>query len=888
MGKKQLIFNGIKSYDDLGVVIQTTPDYKYPEKDVTATHIQGRDGDILVDNGSYRNTTRSYTLGVGYSLGSAKPSFIENAEQLTKWLEGTPGYHRLEDDYDPDVYRLAEYKAGGSFTDIYDGATSFSVDFDCKPQRFLKSGEREVTFNSSSASITNPTGYSSLPVIKITGLSSDSATATIFSVVDSDGNKVSDITIKDIPGDELTIDSEQQSVYAGSKDMSAYTNMNGKDFPKLKKGTSKLTVSKYNRETISIKKYTDVLKDNYSECDIVYSPYDKVLEQRQKSTVIPSLNTIKIKNQDVFYAEGYSLLAQEKGESFTFKSFNTILSEQSFSGTFLTSDAEGNGDMILSSGFAKLKKNADGKTFDYVVPDTLSGNGGGYYYGPKDKKWMFHKVGEAIVSQCTLDSQVTIKYCPAKKKSDGKFDMDLKYGNAPTYECPDWITFKIDYDSNGSPNKVSFMTAKSGWYYTEKTGILSKLSMNRSGWANYNAGEVLDTISWSLINKDFRNFGGSATQTFTYKHIDELPQYDDVYEYKTDSNGNKKKVLNTACPVTVAGSLDTPSYKAKKAGWFRANDSGITNDDDEKYVSWVYLNAGDPITVGVKTKITESNTFYFIEGTSVVNYKKTSGWPDWLDPNPVSKTSGADIVNATAITFKVKKAAKYRYKYKDTSTGDDVWSDWTDLSEGAEIPHEFAPNESATIAMIEELPTDYSDDGITDDSLKSYNLSFNKKRKKEGLPSWLGFEWIPGNDTDSDVNNDDPKYKLLANQDGYYKFDSNLNWKYYKKGEELNTNAYTDDTSVYFLKELPEYPSNEIYTSSVTKSETGNPTQVTFTISKSGYYKLDSSIYLKYYEAGKTLITSDVNTSHVLEHYYGTDDAISGITITVKPNWWML
>ena len=39
-----------KTSEDFGLVVQTPPTYSYPERDVTITHIPGRDGDIIIDN----------------------------------------------------------------------------------------------------------------------------------------------------------------------------------------------------------------------------------------------------------------------------------------------------------------------------------------------------------------------------------------------------------------------------------------------------------------------------------------------------------------------------------------------------------------------------------------------------------------------------------------------------------------------------------------------------------------------------------------------------------------------------------------------------------------------------------------------------------------------
>ena len=142
--KGKLIFNDVSS-EDLGVVIQTPPIYEYPERVYSSANIPGRNGDLVIDEKSYKNVERTYDLAKGFG---AQKHYVPNAEKLLEWLTSAKGHYvRLEDTYDPDVYRLAMYTKSGSFTNYYDQALSFKVTFECKPQRFLKSGEEIIEFN---------------------------------------------------------------------------------------------------------------------------------------------------------------------------------------------------------------------------------------------------------------------------------------------------------------------------------------------------------------------------------------------------------------------------------------------------------------------------------------------------------------------------------------------------------------------------------------------------------------------------------------------------------------------------------------------------------------------------------------------------------------------
>lgn len=78
------------------------------------------------------------------------------------------GYKRLEDTLHPDEYRLA-YLAGPLEPETipYNRAGTFALDFGCKPQRFLKSGEDVLTVVSG-GKLYNPTGCAALPLIRLT------------------------------------------------------------------------------------------------------------------------------------------------------------------------------------------------------------------------------------------------------------------------------------------------------------------------------------------------------------------------------------------------------------------------------------------------------------------------------------------------------------------------------------------------------------------------------------------------------------------------------------------------------------------------------------------------------------------------------------------------
>ena len=218
-----VIFNGISS-QDLHIQVQTEPDYDFPEKDYEVTHVPGRNGDIVIDQGPWQNVSRKYNL----AMDAVKISYTEVASKLVQWLHSASGYARLEDSYEPDFYRMAMYKDSGSISNIYNKAGQIEVEFTCKPQRYFKSGEVADIFTTSTE-YRNPTDFPAKPLIKIHGSGSGTVGIGTYTV-----------TINDIL-DGMIVDSEQQDTY---KDQ---TNCNSRvsiaEYPKLVSGNNVISIS---------------------------------------------------------------------------------------------------------------------------------------------------------------------------------------------------------------------------------------------------------------------------------------------------------------------------------------------------------------------------------------------------------------------------------------------------------------------------------------------------------------------------------------------------------------------------------------------------------------------------------------------------------------------
>ena len=214
-----IIFNN-KSSADCRIQVAHPPGYAYPERDYTITHIPGRNGDIIQDNGCYKNVERTYEV----SFDAPNEDFATYANAVSAWLHSTTGYARLEDSYEPNYYRMATYQESNIFENLYNQAGTATIVFECKPQRFLKTGDNTITIQNS-LTIMNPTGFEAYPLFKVTGTSG---------VLTVNGNS---ITFSSIDG-FVMLDCELQDAYKES--VNKNSTISG-TFPVLRSGSNTIS-----------------------------------------------------------------------------------------------------------------------------------------------------------------------------------------------------------------------------------------------------------------------------------------------------------------------------------------------------------------------------------------------------------------------------------------------------------------------------------------------------------------------------------------------------------------------------------------------------------------------------------------------------------------------
>lgn len=226
-----VVYNGVSS-EEMGIVVEHPPKYSFPQRDFEVTHVPGRNGDVVFDTGSYQNVPREYEI----AIGDENKDFTPQANLISEWLHSSRGYARLEDTYEPEYYRLAMYQEEGEIENLLQHMGRITVKFNCKPQRFLKSGDVTIAFNQNNSLLVNPTKFPSRPIIKVFG--SGSGVLNVNNVATGKHYKVDISAINEF----VVIDSDIMDAYKGTENKNSTISLSS-GFPMLDKDLNRISWS---------------------------------------------------------------------------------------------------------------------------------------------------------------------------------------------------------------------------------------------------------------------------------------------------------------------------------------------------------------------------------------------------------------------------------------------------------------------------------------------------------------------------------------------------------------------------------------------------------------------------------------------------------------------
>ena len=160
-----IIYDG-KSSSDFGIIVEAFPAMNHGAKRGEPYQIAGRNGVFYDEDGTFDNYVQAYQIAIREGL--FRPADKRCAD-IQAWLSGS-GFKRLEDSFEPEFFKLARYAGPLNVEQILGHVGRCTLEFECQPERWLKSGETPVDLSSSST-IENPTAYTAKPGIAVFGSS---------------------------------------------------------------------------------------------------------------------------------------------------------------------------------------------------------------------------------------------------------------------------------------------------------------------------------------------------------------------------------------------------------------------------------------------------------------------------------------------------------------------------------------------------------------------------------------------------------------------------------------------------------------------------------------------------------------------------------------------
>ena len=229
-----IYYNGQCS-TDFGIIVEDYPAINHGARRGEGYQIAGRNGTFYPDEMTYNNYVQSYNIAIREKNRGA----AARCGDIAAWLmaASTPsGFLRLEDTFEPEFYKMARYAGPLNIEQIMGRYGRCTLEFECQPERWLKSGQDPITASSSSLTIHNPTLYRAKPLITVV--------RTAASTVKIGNDAFFEVGYTSSLG-SITIDCEKGTIYSGSTNMYGATTFSHpyNDFPTLRAGDTTLTVT---------------------------------------------------------------------------------------------------------------------------------------------------------------------------------------------------------------------------------------------------------------------------------------------------------------------------------------------------------------------------------------------------------------------------------------------------------------------------------------------------------------------------------------------------------------------------------------------------------------------------------------------------------------------
>lgn len=233
---------------NFGIYLQKPIEFSEAIPIVDRQSIPGRNGDLIFETGAYENRTATASCfclqkDVEKAIGAAG-----------RFLMSKHGYRRLETSDDPDHFWLARIENSPAISQRMRMLAPFEITFDCKPQRFLKSGEEKIIIQTNEEQIVyniyNPFGFPSLPLLHIhwAELGDDDTENFIALQFFTDSGEKGTVSARQVKEKDLYIDCDTHNAY--NENGNQNNKIRSYEFPSLRPGLNHLNIYQFSVDHI--------------------------------------------------------------------------------------------------------------------------------------------------------------------------------------------------------------------------------------------------------------------------------------------------------------------------------------------------------------------------------------------------------------------------------------------------------------------------------------------------------------------------------------------------------------------------------------------------------------------------------------------------------------
>ena len=236
---------------DFGVMVFSHGQYSDPEPNETETRIPGMNGVLHFWDGSFKDTTVTYSI---IAKGEDAIEVREKIERMRAWLLSKRKYCRLEDTFHPEYYRMGIYK--GKTQVKYsenEHMGGCEIEFQCKPQMYLRTGEIPITVTQNIDTY-NQTNYTAYPMLRLYGTAGQSGN---FSII---GSRRLEIIVSIPSNGYIDIDTESGEAYVGNTSYNSNVTFHSTntwlEFPQIEPGNNHVEMSNLSQAIVTPRWWT--------------------------------------------------------------------------------------------------------------------------------------------------------------------------------------------------------------------------------------------------------------------------------------------------------------------------------------------------------------------------------------------------------------------------------------------------------------------------------------------------------------------------------------------------------------------------------------------------------------------------------------------------------